>query len=35
MCTNTANTIRFADHECSERISQPNGTRVTMNWTLS
>ena len=35
MCTKTAKTIRFADHECSERISQPKGTRVTMNCTLS
>ncbi len=35
MCTNTAKTMRLADHECSERMSQPKGTRVMMNWTLS
>jgi hypothetical protein len=27
--------MRFADHEWIERMSQPNGTCVTMNWTDS
>src|SRR5664280_2342895 len=35
MWANADRIIRFADHEWTERTSQPNGTRVTMNWTLS
>ena len=35
MCRNADSTIRLADHEWTERTSHPNGTRVTMNCTLS
>ena len=34
-CTKAVATIKLADHEWIDRTSQPNGTRVMMNCTLS
>jgi hypothetical protein len=35
MWTKADRISRFADQMWIDRISQPNATRVTMNWTLS
>src|ERR1051325_458597 len=35
MCRKAKKTIRFADQECTDRISHPNGTVVMMNSTDS